>query len=280
MPELPAARRARYVDAARPLACDAGRHRRRSAAARYFEGRWPPAGPVPTPSGRQLVTGEYLRLAKGEGGAAAVARVDPGELGRAGATVEAGRALGHQRQGGLRSGTRRAVEPVAEIVAEAGLPADQRHRRAPDARSRRVIDANPAAVADVRAGKAQAIGFLTGQVMKQTRGQANAATVGALLRELLGHRLSGRVLLNIVLWVAGVVLLPRCIWQVRQPLAQYRSLEATEANLRRYDDWRGGRLVGRPGAHGRRRDAGDLRDRVRLWRGHRGGVAAVGFIVR
>ena len=49
-----------------------------------------------------------------------------------------------------------------------------------------VIDANPAAVADVQAGKVQAIGFLTGQVMKQTRGQADAATVGALLRELLG----------------------------------------------------------------------------------------------
>ncbi len=53
-------------------------------------------------------------------------------------------------------------------------------------RPQAVIDANPTAVADVRAGKVQAIGFLTGQVMKQTRGQADAATVGALLRELLG----------------------------------------------------------------------------------------------
>ena len=40
-------------------------------------------------------------------------------------------------------------------------------------------------VADVKAGKAQAIGFLTGQVMRQTRGQANAAVVGRLLREAL-----------------------------------------------------------------------------------------------
>ena len=38
-----------------------------------------------------------------------------------------------------------------------------------------VLAANPAAVADYRAGKAQAIGFLVGQVMKATRGQANAA---------------------------------------------------------------------------------------------------------
>jgi aspartyl-tRNA(Asn)/glutamyl-tRNA(Gln) amidotransferase subunit B len=48
-----------------------------------------------------------------------------------------------------------------------------------------VIAANPAAVADVRAGKAQAIGFLVGAVMKQTRGQANAAVVQAALRERL-----------------------------------------------------------------------------------------------
>jgi len=48
-----------------------------------------------------------------------------------------------------------------------------------------VLAANPAAVADVRAGKAQAIGFLVGQVMKATRGQANAAVAQAALRERL-----------------------------------------------------------------------------------------------
>ena len=48
-----------------------------------------------------------------------------------------------------------------------------------------VIAANPDAVADVRAGKAQAIGFLVGQVMKATRGQANAAVAQAAIRERL-----------------------------------------------------------------------------------------------
>ena len=48
-----------------------------------------------------------------------------------------------------------------------------------------VIAANPAAVADVREGKAQAIGFLVGQVMKATRGQANATVAQAALRERL-----------------------------------------------------------------------------------------------
>ena len=48
-----------------------------------------------------------------------------------------------------------------------------------------VLAANPAAVADYRAGKAAAAGFLVGQVMKATRGQANAAMVQAALRERL-----------------------------------------------------------------------------------------------
>ena len=49
-----------------------------------------------------------------------------------------------------------------------------------------VLAAQPAAVADVRAGKAQAVGFIVGQVMKATRGQAQAAAVKALVRERLG----------------------------------------------------------------------------------------------
>ena len=48
-----------------------------------------------------------------------------------------------------------------------------------------VLADNPGAVADYRAGKAQAVGFLVGQVMKATRGQANAALVGAVVRERL-----------------------------------------------------------------------------------------------
>jgi aspartyl-tRNA(Asn)/glutamyl-tRNA(Gln) amidotransferase subunit B len=48
-----------------------------------------------------------------------------------------------------------------------------------------VLAANPAAVADVRAGKPQAIGFLVGQVMKATRGQANATVAQAAIRERL-----------------------------------------------------------------------------------------------
>jgi aspartyl-tRNA(Asn)/glutamyl-tRNA(Gln) amidotransferase subunit B len=48
-----------------------------------------------------------------------------------------------------------------------------------------VIDANPKAAADFRAGKQQALGALVGQVMKATKGKANPALVNQLLRAML-----------------------------------------------------------------------------------------------
>jgi len=50
---------------------------------------------------------------------------------------------------------------------------------------RQVIQANTQAVADYKAGKAQAIKYLIGQVMKATRGRANPKLASELLREKL-----------------------------------------------------------------------------------------------
>jgi aspartyl-tRNA(Asn)/glutamyl-tRNA(Gln) amidotransferase subunit B len=55
-----------------------------------------------------------------------------------------------------------------------------------EAAVRSAIDANPAAVADYRAGKVTAINFLKGQVMKATRGKANPAVAEDILRQQLG----------------------------------------------------------------------------------------------
>ncbi|VBB08554.1 glutamyl-trna(gln) amidotransferase subunit b signature [Lucifera butyrica] len=46
-----------------------------------------------------------------------------------------------------------------------------------------VLAANPQSVADFKAGKDRAIGFLVGQIMKQTKGRANPELVNKLLRE-------------------------------------------------------------------------------------------------
>jgi aspartyl-tRNA(Asn)/glutamyl-tRNA(Gln) amidotransferase subunit B len=49
----------------------------------------------------------------------------------------------------------------------------------------KVIADNPKSVEDYRAGKKKAIGYLVGQVMKETRGKANPQLVNKLLREKL-----------------------------------------------------------------------------------------------
>jgi aspartyl-tRNA(Asn)/glutamyl-tRNA(Gln) amidotransferase subunit B len=48
-----------------------------------------------------------------------------------------------------------------------------------------VVAANPQSVLDFQAGKERAIGFLVGQVMKETKGQANPGVVNKLLKEKL-----------------------------------------------------------------------------------------------
>jgi aspartyl-tRNA(Asn)/glutamyl-tRNA(Gln) amidotransferase subunit B len=49
-----------------------------------------------------------------------------------------------------------------------------------------VMRTNPQAVADYRAGKGAALGFLVGQMMKASRGRANPALASRLLEQALG----------------------------------------------------------------------------------------------
>jgi aspartyl-tRNA(Asn)/glutamyl-tRNA(Gln) amidotransferase subunit B len=47
------------------------------------------------------------------------------------------------------------------------------------------LAANPQALADWKAGKQQAMGFLVGQAMKASKGRGDAAQLGAVFRTLL-----------------------------------------------------------------------------------------------
>ena len=51
-----------------------------------------------------------------------------------------------------------------------------------------VLDANPKSIEDYRNGKDRAIGFLVGQVMKLSKGQANPKTTNQMIREELERR--------------------------------------------------------------------------------------------
>ncbi|MGI8925029.1 MAG: Asp-tRNA(Asn)/Glu-tRNA(Gln) amidotransferase subunit GatB [Tepidiformaceae bacterium] len=75
--------------------------------------------------------------------------------------------------------------PAAEIVAERSLDQISASDELREA-VRAAIAANERAVADYRAGKEAAVKFLTGRVMRKTRGRANPQAVHELLVEELG----------------------------------------------------------------------------------------------
>ena len=186
LPELPAARRARYRDQLGLSAYDAAVLVADAEAGRLFEATLTAGPKVEAKPVANWVTGEYLRI---RNAAEAAITVDPGAL----ATL-----VGLVADGSLNRASGRQVldahvatgDGIEAIVARLGL----RQISDSDALGRVVDDviaANPAAVADVRAGKTQAIGFLLGQVMKATRGQADPAVAQAALRERLERREGG-----------------------------------------------------------------------------------------
>ena len=55
--------------------------------------------------------------------------------------------------------------------------------------------------------------------------------------------------LNIALWLGGVALIALGYTRARQPWARYQELKAQDANVARYESWRGGvRDEGKTGA--------------------------------
>jgi aspartyl-tRNA(Asn)/glutamyl-tRNA(Gln) amidotransferase subunit B len=71
-----------------------------------------------------------------------------------------------------------------DIVKERGL-SQISDTGALDAEVAKIINTNAQAVADYKAGKAQSLKFLVGQVMKATRGRANPKLVSELLKKKL-----------------------------------------------------------------------------------------------
>jgi aspartyl-tRNA(Asn)/glutamyl-tRNA(Gln) amidotransferase subunit B len=180
LPELPAARRARYRDELGLSPYDAAVLVADPDALRLFESTLaalPSLEPKPVAN---WVTGEYLRLRNAASGPVAVSAPEFAVLIEAVASGSISRAQGRE----VLAAHADSGDGAAWIIGSRGF------RQVSDsgavaAAVTDAIAANPAAVADYRAGKPQAVGFLVGQVMKATRGQANAALVQAAVRERL-----------------------------------------------------------------------------------------------
>jgi aspartyl-tRNA(Asn)/glutamyl-tRNA(Gln) amidotransferase subunit B len=78
-----------------------------------------------------------------------------------------------------------AGKSARRIVDEEGL-VQVTDTAAIEAACRAAVEANPKNVAAYRAGKTQLLGFFVGQVMKATQGKANPALVNEILKRLLG----------------------------------------------------------------------------------------------
>jgi aspartyl-tRNA(Asn)/glutamyl-tRNA(Gln) amidotransferase subunit B len=184
LPELPAARRARY-EALGITAYDAAVLVADPGMTAAFEAISAAAGSSVAPKEvSNFVAGVHARVAKASG---------LNEAGTAGASTPAGIAalLGAITRGAVsRQVGRDLLErhlaegtPAADLLAGAG-PGPISDDGALLGHIDAVIAANPRAVADHRAGKPVA-GFLVGQVMKATGGAADAARVSTLVRERL-----------------------------------------------------------------------------------------------
>ncbi|HET7559125.1 MAG TPA: Asp-tRNA(Asn)/Glu-tRNA(Gln) amidotransferase subunit GatB [Limnochordia bacterium] len=182
LPELPAAREARFVAEYGLPAYDAGILTAHKAVADFFETVAAATGDAKTAS--NWVMGEVLRLLGERPGEPDAIPIAPAVLVEVLQLSGAGKLSGAQAKAVLEEAWRTGAAPAA-IVAAKGLE-QITDDGAIAAIVDQVIAAHPGPVADYRGGKQAALGFLVGQVMKQSKGKANPKRAGELLRERLG----------------------------------------------------------------------------------------------
>jgi len=185
LPELPDARQERLIAAGlRPY--DAQVLTEEREVAEYVDAALS-AGQAAGADARSIsnwIMGELFRLLKESGQDIATIQVAPGELAAL---------VGLVNRGAINAAAGKQVleemfatgRPAAVIVEARGLAqisdSSELERIVEEA-----IAANPKAVQDYREGKKAAVGFLTGQVMRASRGKANPQVVSELLRAKLG----------------------------------------------------------------------------------------------
>jgi aspartyl-tRNA(Asn)/glutamyl-tRNA(Gln) amidotransferase subunit B len=183
LPELPAARRDRVMSVFGLTAYDADLVTATPATARFFEET---TALYPHPKiVSNWVTGEVAAYLNERDTDIDQVTLTPSRLAALLRLVEDGTISHRSAKDVLVEAIDRNQDPDA-VVAALGLT-----QISDEAMLRRVIDdvlaAHPEPVADVRAGKSRAMGFLVGRVMQATGGRANPATADRLLRERLGR---------------------------------------------------------------------------------------------
>ena len=183
IPELPDARRKRLVEEHGLPVYDAGVITSSLDLAEFFDAalkEYPDAKTV-----SNWVMGELLRLLNARNLELSEAKITPGGLASLLKLIEKGAISNKMGKEVFEVMFEEGKDPD-QIVKEKGLSqiSDESQLNRIIAE---VIAKNPKSVADFQSGKEKAIGFLVGQVMKATRGQANPGVVNAILREKLAE---------------------------------------------------------------------------------------------
>jgi len=181
LPELPGAKRARFVSAFGITPYDADVLTDTQALASYFESVVK-AG-APGKAAANWMQTELLRRLNDSGKEIGASPVSPEALAAMIALVESGKitATVGKKVFATMFETGRSA---AEIVAAEGLGASVSDDAIEQA-AREVIAKNPDNVAKFKAGNEGVFKFFVGQVMKATRGQANPHAVNEIVRRLL-----------------------------------------------------------------------------------------------
>ena len=181
MPELPEARRERFVREYALPEYDADVLTQSVGVADYFEAVARESGNAKAAS--NWVMGEVLRKIKETRVAEDAIPLKPESLAELIRALDAGTITGPIAKDVFEK-MFASGRPAADIIAAEGL-ARIADAGAIHAQVRAVLDANAAAVAEYRAGKTRTFGFLVGQVMKATGGRADPALVNEALRRAL-----------------------------------------------------------------------------------------------
>ena len=182
LPELPRARRERFVDAYRIPAYDAAILTQSKALAEYYEAAVREAGNAKAVS--NWIMSELLReIGSDDERAIETCRITPAYLGQLVKLIDDGTISGKIAKG-VFEGMLRSGEAPGVIVAREGLT-----QVADTGELERVIDqvlgTNPKPIEDWKKGKTAASQALFGLVMKATGGKANPAIVKRLLEAKL-----------------------------------------------------------------------------------------------
>jgi aspartyl-tRNA(Asn)/glutamyl-tRNA(Gln) amidotransferase subunit B len=181
LPELPEAKRTRFIAAHGLSPYDAGVLTATQSLAGYFEAVIKSGAPAKTAA--NWIQTELLRRLKDSGKEIDASPVSPAALAELLELVESGQITGSVGKKVFAT-MFESGRAAAEIVAAEGL-AQISDTGALEKAAREVIEKNPANVAKFKSGNEGVFQFFVGQVMRATRGQANAQAVNDILRKLL-----------------------------------------------------------------------------------------------